>query len=58
MYSEAIDKKTKQIWTKISSCQFLKPFYLAGGTALAIQLGHRKSIDLDFFERKYNNYNN
>jgi Nucleotidyl transferase AbiEii toxin, Type IV TA system len=24
-------------------------FYLAGGTALALQLGHRKSIDLDFF---------
>jgi hypothetical protein len=26
-----------------------KKLYLAGGTALAIQLGHRKSIDLDFF---------
>jgi len=25
--------------------------YLAGGTALAIELGHRKSIDLDFFSR-------
>jgi predicted nucleotidyltransferase component of viral defense system len=24
-------------------------FYLAGGTALALQLGHRKSIDFDFF---------
>jgi predicted nucleotidyltransferase component of viral defense system len=24
-------------------------FYLAGGTALALQLGHRKSEDLDFF---------
>lgn len=27
----------------------LRPFYLAGGTGLALQLGHRKSIDLDFF---------
>lgn len=26
-----------------------KNFYLARGTALALQLGHRKSIDLDFF---------
>ena len=26
-----------------------KSFYLAGGTALALQLGHRKAIDLDFF---------
>lgn len=24
-------------------------FYLAGGTALALQLGHRQSVDLDFF---------
>lgn len=24
-------------------------FYLAGGTALAIQLGHRRSVDLDWF---------
>lgn len=27
----------------------MKGFYLAGGTALALQLGHRRSIDLDFF---------
>jgi len=26
---------------------------MAGGTALAIQLGHRESIDLDFFSQKY-----
>jgi hypothetical protein len=26
-----------------------KGFYLAGGTALALHIGHRKSIDLDFF---------
>lgn len=24
--------------------------YLAGGTALALQAGHRKSVDLDFFD--------
>ena len=27
-------------------------FYLAGGTALALQLGHRTSIDLDFYSFK------
>lgn len=26
-----------------------KGFYLAGGTALALQLGHRQSLDFDFF---------
>jgi len=25
------------------------PWYLAGGTALALQAGHRQSVDLDFF---------
>jgi len=27
-------------------------FYLAGGTALALQLGHRRSVDLDFFSKQ------
>ena len=29
--------------------KFLHRFYLGGGTALALQLGHRRSVDLDFF---------
>ena len=28
---------------------FARRFYLAGGTALALRLGHRLSVDLDFF---------
>lgn len=28
------------------------PWYLAGGTALALQAGHRQSVDLDFFTSK------
>ena len=50
MHYEVLDKKTKNIFEKFS---FLKDaFYLAGGTALALQLGHRISIDLDFFSDK------
>ena len=30
---------------------FKKDFYLAGGTALALQLGHRDSVDFDFFSK-------
>jgi hypothetical protein len=29
----------------------LKEFYLVGGTALALQLGHRNSIDIDLFTK-------
>jgi len=31
---------------------FIKDFYLAGGTGLAIQILHRLSLDLDFFSKK------
>ncbi len=49
MYPETLYPKTKQVLNTIEQETFLKDFYLAGGTALALQLGHRKSIDLDFF---------
>ena len=29
--------------------QFAKRYYLVGGTAVALQLGHRQSIDFDLF---------
>jgi predicted nucleotidyltransferase component of viral defense system len=35
----------------MSAKDYLQDFTLVGGTALALQLGHRKSIDLDFFTR-------
>jgi len=31
---------------------FKDDFYLAGGTGLALQIGHRKSVDFDFFALK------
>lgn len=32
--------------------QFKKEFILVGGTAIALQIGHRKSIDFDLFKQK------
>ncbi|MDP3731352.1 MAG: nucleotidyl transferase AbiEii/AbiGii toxin family protein [bacterium] len=29
---------------------FKKDFYLGGGTALVLQIGHRDSVDFDFFK--------
>lgn len=46
MHLEVLDAEVRAMWDR---CGFLKGYYLAGGTALALQLGHRKSIDLDFF---------
>ena len=36
---------------KLSALPVLKDVRLVGGTALALQLGHRTSVDLDFFGR-------
>lgn len=53
MHYETISDKMKQILDRFSSVTGLcDNFYLAGGTALALQAGHRKSIDLDFFSEK------
>lgn len=49
--------QTKKAFDFLLSCAWLKNsgWYLAGGTALALQAGHRQSYDLDFFtvERKF-----
>ncbi|PIZ47439.1 hypothetical protein COY32_01715 [candidate division WWE3 bacterium CG_4_10_14_0_2_um_filter_41_14] len=52
MFPQTLYPKTKQVLDKLSEHDFLSDFYLAGGTGLALQLGHRKSIDLDFFAQK------
>ena len=45
--TENMDKVAKVIFDTLD-----KDFYLAGGTALALRIGHRKSIDLDYFINK------
>lgn len=49
MHLEALKSKQKEIFEKLSK---FPGFYLVGGTALALQIGHRISIDFDFFSDK------
>lgn len=51
MFEKVINSKTKQILAEFGQNPKLKNFYLAGGTGLALQLGHRISVDLDFFSK-------
>ncbi|MBX9782668.1 MAG: nucleotidyl transferase AbiEii/AbiGii toxin family protein [Chitinophagaceae bacterium] len=37
---------------ELQSISELKEFYLVGGTSLALQMGHRNSIDIDLFTQK------
>lgn len=44
-----IDTATLELLKKLMCFDVFKNMRLVGGTALALQIGHRKSIDLDFF---------
>ncbi|GIW66826.1 MAG: hypothetical protein KatS3mg095_0724 [Candidatus Parcubacteria bacterium] len=48
---EVLPSKTKDTISKLSNLKFISNFYLAGGTGLALQFGHRLSKDLDFFSQ-------
>lgn len=44
----SIEQQSLLDWAK----QFKREFYLVGGTAISLYLGHRKSIDFDLFKLK------
>jgi predicted nucleotidyltransferase component of viral defense system len=46
---ECVPPILKEVFITIGRYPLARRFYLAGGTALALQLGHRTSVDLDFF---------
>ena len=48
-HTEVITAEAGNILRELGGQDYMRPFYLAGGTALALHLGHRKSVDLDFF---------
>ena len=55
MYFSILSPKQKKLLKEVA---FLSKygFYLAGGTALALQIGHRTSLDFDFYTKeKFNN---
>src|SRR3972149_10322519 len=45
---DAIPISTKKVFEILSEVKFISDYSLVGGTALALQIGHRKSEDLDF----------
>ncbi len=48
-YIETVPSATQSILESIKEISDIQKFYLSGGTALSLQLGHRESEDLDFF---------
>lgn len=52
MFEETFVKGAKDVLALLGRSGILQEAYLAGGTAAALQLGHRISVDFDFFTTK------
>lgn len=52
MPKKSFGEKQKNNIAILKRAGILANFYLAGGAGLALQLGHRLSLDLDFFTKK------
>lgn len=50
-YTKTIPQATLSVLDKIKDISDMQNFYLSGGTALSLLLGHRESEDLDFFTK-------
>lgn len=49
IHTEVLSKPQKKVLPPLAKALANTDFYLAGGTALALQVGHRQSIDFDWF---------
>jgi hypothetical protein len=49
LHEETVSEGTLALIRRMTQDEMLKDFTLVGGTALALQLGHRKSVDIDLF---------
>ncbi|MBU3978494.1 nucleotidyl transferase AbiEii/AbiGii toxin family protein [Patescibacteria group bacterium] len=52
MFTKTLLPDTLRAIQLVSGVTEIKKAYLAGGTALALQIGHRISVDLDFFTQE------
>lgn len=52
MFIETLPEATQRSLELLGTRKITREFYLAGGSALALHLGHRISVDLDFFTPK------
>ncbi len=52
LHTESVQSSTLELIKALQQKEYLKGFYLVGGTALALYYGHRQSIDIDLFSNK------
>ncbi|MFN8255486.1 MAG: nucleotidyl transferase AbiEii/AbiGii toxin family protein [Bacteroidales bacterium] len=49
---ETVEPATLDLILRLQSDSLFEKFFLVGGTSLSLQIGHRKSIDIDLFSQE------
>jgi hypothetical protein len=52
LHTETVSILVLDLIRNLQKDPVFEAFHLVGGTALALQIGHRTSIDIDFFSRE------
>ena len=52
LQTQTVEPRTLELLRMLQREPLMSSFNLVGGTALALRIGHRKSIDLDFFTKE------
>jgi len=52
MFFHTLDPAARELFIGLGQAPWIGAFYLAGGSAAALHLGHRVSVDLDFFSEQ------
>jgi hypothetical protein len=51
-HAEVLSPAAEETIKHLGALESIRSFYLAGGTGLALHLGHRRSVDLDLFSEQ------
>lgn len=49
LHTKTVKRSTLELLKSLQNKEYLQDFYLGGGTALSLYMGHRSSIDIDLF---------
>lgn len=52
LHIDILPEQQAVLFEFLSGQAWIEPFYLAGGTCLALHIGHRQSVDFDFFTQE------
>jgi hypothetical protein len=52
VFTTVLTATQQAVLERLSAVPVVHTFYLAGGTGLALHLGHRRSVDFDFFRQE------